>query len=122
LHIIEPAGFRTDDTALKRAGMDYAQLAAVMRHDDFAAFQDWRSRENRRLILLTTRATTSYTDHAFTPMDILLLGRESSGVPDAVHDQCDHRITIQMQPQARSLNQAISAAMVLSEALRQVGG
>lgn len=121
LHIIEPAGFRTDDTALKRAGMDYGELATVTRHDDFIAFQDWRNKNAKRLILLTTKTTHDYTSFAFAPSDILLLGRESSGVPETVHQTCDHRITIKMQGEARSLNQAVCAAMVLGEALRQTG-
>ncbi|MCB1386246.1 MAG: tRNA (cytidine(34)-2'-O)-methyltransferase [Nitratireductor sp.] len=127
LHIIDPAGFRHDDTALRRAGMDYADLASITRHADFAAFEAWRAGAGqtgagRRLVLLTTRVETAYTDFAFRPGDLLLLGRESAGVPDTVHAACDAAVTIPMAPGARSLNQAVSAAMVLGEALRQTDG
>lgn len=119
LHIIEPAGFRADDTALKRAGMDYLDLAAVTRHADFAAFEAWRAGQNRRLVLLTTQAETEHTGFEFSPGDILLLGRESAGVPQPVHDAADARIRIPMAKAARSLNQAVAAAIALGEALRQ---
>lgn len=121
LHIIEPAGFRTDDTNLKRAGMDYLDLAIITRHNDFNAFQAYSSAEKKRVLLLTTKSTTNYTNFEYHPNDILLLGRESSGVPQSVHDVVDAKLTIQMQNGARSLNQAITAAMVLGEALRQTG-
>lgn len=119
LHIVEPAGFRTDDTALRRAGMDYAELAAVTRYADFEVFDQWRHKAGKRLILLTTKADTSYTGFSFSPADILLLGRESAGVPESLHQRVDASVTIRMQKGARSLNQAISGAMALGEALRQ---
>jgi tRNA (cytidine/uridine-2'-O-)-methyltransferase len=121
LHIIEPAGFRDDDTALKRSGMDYVQLAAVTRHADFAAFETWRKVHARRLVLLTVQAKTPYHEFAFSPSDILLLGRESAGVPESVHAASDDRIRIAMVEEARSINQAVSGAIVLAEALRQTG-
>ena len=120
LHIIEPAGFRMDDTALKRAGMDYIDLASVRRHTNWAAFLDWR--DNRRLILLTTKAETAYNGIAYRSDDILLLGSESSGVPDHVHKTADLSVTIPMATGARSLNVAVAGAMVLGEAMRQTGG
>lgn len=119
LHIIAPAGFRTDDTNLKRAGMDYLSLAQLTKHDDFAAFEKWRKETKRRLILLTTKATQSYIDFEYEPSDILMLGRESSGVPKSVANVANERIIIPMKEEARSINQAITAAMVLGEALRQ---
>ncbi|MGB7287023.1 MAG: tRNA (cytidine(34)-2'-O)-methyltransferase [Salaquimonas sp.] len=121
LHIIEPAGFRTDDTNLKRAGMDYLDLAVITRHDDFDAFLKHTKSTGQRLVLLTTKASSPYTSFEFLASDIILLGRESSGVPQSVHDIVDEKLTIEMKNGARSLNQAICAAMVLGEALRQVG-
>jgi len=84
--------------------------------------RDWDTFESHRrgrLLLLTTRATVTFTDFAFQPDDVLLLGRESAGVPEEVHAAADHRLTIPMRPKARSLNVAVAGAMVLSEALRQ---
>ena len=118
--IIEPAGFDMSDRALKRAGMDYLELAALTRHVDFATFDAWRAGEARRLVLLSTKAETPYTQYAFEPNDILLLGRESAGVPDAVHHRADARLTIPLVA-GRSLNLAVSAAMAAGEAVRQVG-
>src|SRR5438132_12358014 len=93
-HIIEPAGFPTSDRAFRRAGMDYLDQVALVRHESFAAFETWRERERARLILLTTRASTSYLDHAFRRDDILLFGRESAGVPEEVHAAADARLII----------------------------
>ncbi|WP_029660752.1 tRNA (cytidine(34)-2'-O)-methyltransferase [Aliihoeflea sp. 2WW] len=122
VHIIEPAGFDLSDRNLKRAGMDYLEMAALTRHVDWAAFEAWRVSQAARLVLLTTKAETAYTDFAYAPDDVLLFGRESAGVPDTVHDAADHRLTIPMQPGARSLNLAMSVAMVAGEAVRQTGG
>ena len=121
-HIIEPAGFPTSDRAFRRAGMDYIDQVALVRHASFAAFEAWRARERARLILLTTRASTSYLDHTFRGGDILLFGRESSGVPQEVHAAADARLVIPMRPGLRSLNVAVAAAMVVGEAMRQTGG
>ncbi|MCP9232367.1 tRNA (cytidine(34)-2'-O)-methyltransferase [Mesorhizobium sp. LMG 17147] len=118
--IIEPAGFPLGDRALKRAGMDYLEMAALTRHVDWHAFEDWRKLAKRRLVLLSTKAAAIYTDFAFAGDDILLFGRESAGVPDAVHEAADARLTIPMQPGARSINVALSAAMVAGEAIRQL--
>ncbi|TPL02046.1 MULTISPECIES: tRNA (cytidine(34)-2'-O)-methyltransferase [unclassified Mesorhizobium] len=119
--IIEPAGFPLSDRALKRAGMDYLEMAALSRHADWHAFEEWRKANARRLVLLTTKATAAYTDFAFAAGDILLFGRESAGVPDQVHQAADARLTIPMRPGARSINVALSVAMVAGEALRQLG-
>ena len=119
--IIEPAGFDLSGRALKRAGMDYLEMAALTRHLDFVTFQEWRLREGRRLVLLSTKATTPYSAFAFARRDILLFGRESAGVPDSVHQAVDARLTIPMQPGTRSINVALSVAMVAGEAIRQLG-
>lgn len=118
--IIEPAGFPWDLAKLRRAGMDYLDLAQVTRHVSWAVFQ--ADRGPGRLVLLTTRAERSPYDFAFASTDILLLGRESAGVPDDVHESCDARLRIPMVAEARSLNVAVSAALVLGESLRQCGG
>lgn len=119
--IIEPAGFPLSDRALKRAGMDYLEMAALSRHADWHAFEEWRKAHARRLVLLTTKASAPYTGFAFAAGDILLFGRESAGVPDGVHQAADARLTIPMRPGVRSINVALSVAMVAGEALRQVG-
>lgn len=120
VHVIEPAGFDLSDRALKRAGMDYLEMATMHRHLNWEAFDAWRKTENRRLVLLTTQASTPYTAHEFRANDILLFGRESAGVPDTVHDAADIRLTIPMAEGARSINLALSAAMVAGEAMRQL--
>ena len=117
--IIRPAGFDMSDRALKRAGMDYVEMAALTRHADWAAFEQWRRSENRRLVLFTTTGAEPYTAFAFKPGDILLFGRESAGVPDHVHDAADARLLIPMVEGRRSLNLAVTAAMAAGEAVRQ---
>ncbi len=117
LDIIEPCGFILDDKRMKRSVMDYADHADVTRHVSWAAFQAQR---RGRLVLLTTRAAVPYTQVSYQHDDILLLGRESAGVPDNVHDAADLRVLIPMRPGTRSLNVAIAASMVLGEVLRQV--
>ena len=119
-HIIEPAGFPASDRAFRRAGMDYLDQVTLRRHASWSAFDTWRREENLRLVLFSTRAATSYLDHRYGH-DVLLFGRESSGVPDAVHAAADARLTIPMRPGLRSLNVAMATAMVLGEALRQTG-
>ena len=116
LDIIEPCGFVLDDKRLRRAGMDYLDAADVRRHSSWRAFCQV---PRQRVILLTTKAQTAYTDFCFRAEDTLLLGRESAGVPDPVHRQVDARIIVPLQPGLRSLNIAVAAGMVLGEALRQ---
>ncbi|MEM7289765.1 MAG: TrmH family RNA methyltransferase, partial [Pseudomonadota bacterium] len=82
VHIIEPAGFRLDEKAFKRAGMDYVEHAAMVRHINWQRFETWRNQCGRRLVLLTTQADLSYTEFNFKPDDLLMLGRETSGVPE----------------------------------------
>ncbi|MEC9367374.1 MAG: tRNA (cytidine(34)-2'-O)-methyltransferase, partial [Pseudomonadota bacterium] len=118
-HIIEPAGFDAGDRALRRAGLDYLEHVRLARHLSFAAFQDWRRKEAGRLVLLTIRAGTAYADFRYLADDVLLLGRESAGVPDSVHEAADARLRIPVVNGLRSLNVATVAAMVLGEALRQ---
>jgi tRNA (cytidine/uridine-2'-O-)-methyltransferase len=120
--IVEPAGFDHSDRALKRAGMDYLEIAALTRHVDFERFDAWRRGGGRRLVLFTTKAALPYTEFAFAPGDVLLFGRESAGVPDAVHECADARVTIPMPGGGRSLNLAMAVAMGAGEAVRQVGG
>jgi tRNA (cytidine/uridine-2'-O-)-methyltransferase len=121
-HIIEPAGFPTADRAFRRAGMDYLDQVSIVRHASWDAFAAWRKADGGRLVLLTTHAGTSYLDHAFGADDMVLLGRESAGVPEKVHQAADARLTIPMRPGLRSLNVAVAAALVVGEALRQTGG
>ena len=119
--VIGPTGFDMTDKALKRAALDYLAHVDLERHASFAAFEGARRARGSRLVLLTTHGETAYTDFAFRPGDTLLLGRESAGVPQAVHDLADARLRIPIQPGLRSLNVALAAAMVLGEALRQTG-
>ncbi len=119
LTIIEPAGFAWGTASFRRAGMDYLDLALIKRAASWTAFRE--STENRRIILLTTKGATSYLDFQFKSGDILLLGRESAGVPQDIHDAAAARIVIPIKPPARSLNVAVATAMVTGEALRQVG-
>jgi len=122
VHVIEPAGFDLSDRALRRAGMDYLVHVRLMRHLSWHEFSGWRQQQGRRLVLLTTAADRTYTDFAYTDGDMLALGRESAGVPDAVHAAADARIRVPMIAGLRSLNVATAAAMVLGETLRQTDG
>lgn len=122
VHVIGPAGFDHSDRALRRAGMDYLEAATLIRHVGWTDFLAATEAAGRRIVLATTRASRAYTDHAFRPDDVLLLGRESAGVPESVHACADARIRIPMRPGLRSLNLAVAGAMILGEALRQTGG
>ena len=121
VEVIEPAGFDLSDRNLRRAGMDYLASVALRRHLDWNHFEAWRRENGRRLVLASTKAAVRYTDFAYRSDDILLFGRESAGVPDHVHDTADARVLIPMQPGQRSINVAMSAAMIAGEALRQTG-
>jgi tRNA (cytidine/uridine-2'-O-)-methyltransferase len=121
-HIIEPTGFPNSDRAFRRAGMDYLEQVTLRRHTSWAAFEAWRHSQALRLILFSTTASLPYLDHRFRRDDILMFGRESAGVPDAVHSAADARLLIPMRPDLRSINVAMVAAMALSEAMRQTGG
>ena len=117
--IVEPCGFPLSDKSLRRAGMDYLDQVDLTIHPGWEAFCSSLDDRSRRLILLTTKAQTSYTAFGFGSSDVILTGRESAGVPDEVHRRADHRVIIPLSPHARSLNVANAAAMVLGEALRQ---
>ena len=121
-HIIEPSGFPTSDSAFRRAGMDYLDAVAIVRHRSWRDFADWRSRKGDRLVLFTTAATLSYLDYRYRPDDILMFGRELAGVPNEVHDTADARLRIPIREGLRSLNVAVAAALAAGEALRQTGG
>ena len=99
--------------------MDYLDAVEIARHVSFAAFEAWRAGTGHRLVLLTTRAALAYTAAEFWPDDILMVGRESAGVPEAVHAAADLRVAVPMRPALRSLNVAVAAAIVVGEALRQ---
>jgi tRNA (cytidine/uridine-2'-O-)-methyltransferase len=118
--IIEPAGFVMTDSAFRRAGMDYLDRAALVSDPSWNAFLT--ATAGRRRVLLTTRSAMPYTDFAFRAGDILLMGRESAGVPDSVHDAVEARLLIPMRPGLRSLNVAMACAIATAEALRQTGG
>ncbi|NNJ75483.1 MAG: tRNA (cytidine(34)-2'-O)-methyltransferase [Anderseniella sp.] len=117
IHIIEPAGFVWNTRDFRRAGMDYIDQADIVRQPDWETFLAEMS--PRRIVLATTHAETAYTAFGFQADDILLVGRESAGVPDHVRDSVAHQISIPMQPGTRSLNVAVATAMITGEALRQ---
>ena len=120
--IIEPAGFDLSDKNLKRAGMDYIASVTLTRHINWERFEEARLQQGRRLVLASTKAAEPYTRFSFLPNDTLLFGRESAGVPDHVHDKADGRIIVPMVEGQRSLNVAMSVAMIAGEAIRQVNG
>ena len=122
LDIIEPCGFIFNEKAMRRAGMDYLEQVSYRRHNswqDFLAFRQEHPEEYGRLVLMTTHASNPYTEFNFKKNDIILMGRESAGVPQEVHETVDARLLIPMNKNARSINMAVSAAMVLGEGLRQ---
>lgn len=123
--IIEPCGFLFNEKAMRRAGMDYLEFANYRRHDSWEDFLEYR-RENPqeygRIVLLTTHAKQSFLDFKFKQNDIILMGRESAGVPENVHNMADAQLLIPMNPQARSINMAVSAAIAITEGLRQTDG
>ncbi len=120
--VISPTGFDMTDRTLRRAGLDYLAHVDIARHASFADFEAARLLRASRLVLLTTHSTMAYTNFSFRSDDTLMVGRESGGVPDAVHEAADTRLRIPMRLGLRSLNVAVAAAMVLGEALRQTGG
>lgn len=119
-HIIEPTGFPASDRAFRRAGMDYLDQVTIIRHIGWSDFNEFRRSEGLRLVLASTKAETRYTDFIYAKTDILLMGRESAGVPDDVHEAAEARILIPMRHSLRSLNVAVTAAMIMGEALRQL--
>jgi tRNA (cytidine/uridine-2'-O-)-methyltransferase len=119
VHVIDPCGFVWDDARIRRAGMDYRDLATVTRHRSWNSFLC--ERPEGRLLLLTTAGETSHLAFSFQPGDFLILGRESAGAPAEVHAAAAARLRVPMAPRARSLNVAMTAALVVGEALRQTG-
>ncbi len=122
IDIIEPCGFIFNEKSMKRAGMDYIEKANYKRHNSWADFLKYREEnpnEYGRLVLLTTKASIPYTEFEFKENDIILMGRESAGVPESVHQIVDSRLIIPMNANARSINVAVSAVMVIGEALKQ---
>lgn len=122
LEVIEPCGFPLSDKAVRRAALDYGRLARWTRRASFEAFLAAPEREEGRLILFTTRGATPLHNFSFRPGDTLIFGRESSGAPPEVHAAAQARVFIPLAPDARSLNLTVSAAIGISEALRQTGG
>ena len=118
--VIEPCGFPFGDKAMRRAALDYGSPAEVTRHKSWDQFLTQKSGTGR-VVLLSTKADLCYTDFRFLANDILMVGRETAGVPDIVWDNTDAQVTVPMVPEVRSLNVATAAAMVLGEALRQTG-
>lgn len=121
VHVIGPAGFDMSGPALRRAALDYLDASTLVRHTHWEAFRAWRDHCGARLVLFSTEATIPYTDFAFDTDDVLLFGRESAGVPEAVHGVADARLKIPLRRDMRSLNVAMAVAMATGEALRQTG-
>jgi tRNA (cytidine/uridine-2'-O-)-methyltransferase len=128
LHIVEPCGFLFDDKRIRRVAMDYYDAARITRHRSWEAFLEYRRLDLGqetpvgRLLLLSTHASEDYTRFAYAPNDMLVLGRESAGVPPEVAQAADARLRIEMNAGTRSLNVALAASMVLGEAIRQTKG
>ena len=120
LDIIEPCGFILSDKNLRRAGMDYIEHLEMAKHLNWESFKG--ASVGKRLVLMSTKASEPFHEFKFQPDDILIAGRESAGVPEHVHAECDARVFIPMQPGMRSLNVALASGIVLGEALRQTGG
>lgn len=120
LDLIAPYGFIWDERKLKRVGMDYLDAADITHHTGWQAFL--AAKDDARIVLLTTKGATPLPAFAFRPNDILLLGRESAGVPDDVHDAADARLIVPIRKSTRSLNVAQTAAIAIAEGLRQIGG
>ena len=118
IDIIHPSSFLLDDKSLNRVSMDYKELVNIKQHD---SWEDYKKNKTSRLILLSTKGKKSYLDFKFRTDDNLIVGRESAGVPDYVHESADEILKIPMNSLARSLNVAVSSAIVISEAARQIG-
>lgn len=118
--IVEPAAFDVSDRHFRRSGMDYLERAAITRHDSFKTFDAWRREGGHRLVLAETDGATAHTDFAFAAGDIVLVGRESAGVPAEIYAAVDASVHVPMRQGLRSLNVAIAAAVIMGEALRQL--
>ena len=117
IHLIEPCGFNLNDNRFKRVVMDYVGLSKILRHNDFETFV--KKYKKSRIVLMTTKAKKLYHRFKFRKDDMLLFGRESAGVPDEIHRILKNKIKIPMNKKTRSLNVAMSVAIVAAEALRQ---
>jgi tRNA (cytidine/uridine-2'-O-)-methyltransferase len=122
IHVIHPAGFALSRQTLRRSGLDYLDWAHMVEHDSFARFDAWRRENGKRLVLLTTKTERSAYRLDFRPDDILMVGRESAGVPDAVAAIADEKIRIPMRQGMRSINVALAATLIVGEAKRQTRG
>ena len=120
-HIIEPAGFDASDRAFRRAGMDYLDQVTLVRHAAWPNFEAWRKAERLKLVLFTTKGAMPYLEHRFRRDEVLLFGRETAGVPEQVHAAADARLLIPMREGLRALNVAMTVAMAVGEAMRQLG-
>ena len=121
LHIIHPTGFPFSRQAVKRGALDYFEHADFVEHTSYGSFAEWRRTAGRRLVLLTTKASESAYATGYADADVLMVGRESAGVPEAVSADADVRVRIPMRAGLRSINVALAATLVLGEALRQTG-
>ncbi len=119
LHVVEPCGFPLDDKRIRRAGMDYMELVTWQRHRSWDAFEAYRKEKKGQLIIMTTQSDIPYTSHPMGKNDFFVFGRESAGLPQEIHATADTRLTIPMHGPARSLNLALSAAMLAGEINRQ---
>jgi len=117
IHIIEPCGFNLDDSRFKRVAMDYVKLSQIERHSNFETFMNKNSKS--RVVLMTTKSKKNYHHFKFRKNDFLLFGRESAGVPDEIHKKIKDRLKVPLSGKARSLNIAMTVAVVAAEALRQ---
>jgi tRNA (cytidine/uridine-2'-O-)-methyltransferase len=117
VHIIEPCGFNLNDSRFKRVVMDYMRYSEIFRYEDYDMFV--KKNKKKRIILMTTKATNYYHKFKFKKDDILLFGRESAGVPESLHISIENKIKIPMNKKTRSLNVAMSVAIIAAEALRQ---
>ncbi|MHB1104535.1 MAG: tRNA (cytidine(34)-2'-O)-methyltransferase [Devosia sp.] len=122
VHIIHPTGFSFSRQAMRRGGLDYLDHADFLEHASYADFALWRHASRKRLVLLSTRAATSAYEVGYGDTDVIMVGRESAGVPDAIRDAAEFAVRIPMRQDMRSLNVAMTASLVLGEALRQTGG
>ena len=117
IHIIEPCGFNLNDSRFKRVVMDYIELSQIVRYPDFTNFIKKNSKS--RIILMTTKSKKLYHQFEFRKNDFLFFGRESAGVPDEVHKKIKNKLKVPLSGKARSLNVAMTVAIVASEALKQ---
>jgi tRNA (cytidine/uridine-2'-O-)-methyltransferase len=122
VHIVHPTGFAFSRRELKRGGLDYLDQAEIVEHDSYEHFDLWRRDAGRRLVLLTTKSSQSAYAFAYLDGDLIMLGRESAGVPEAVAAASDARVRIPMRQDLRSINVAVAAAMIVGEGMRQTNG